>query len=154
MQKHFDSKNHEKNEFKNSNVGGKQLEFMSWLQFSKNAAFRPRHLGPYLLPFQKCWPLIQLLLISKNMKLNTFFHFSMNKFSFVELYAKCVKEGHIEWTRPEKAIETTKNAWQKAKLRLVMLSAGAIIEITCSKVSQRARKFKKKSRQKNSWIFF
>ena len=58
----------------------------------------------------------------------------MNKFSFVELYAKCVKEGHIEWTRPEKAIETTKNAWQKAKLRLVMLSAGAIIEITCSKV--------------------
>ena len=68
------------------------------------------------------------------MKLNTFLHFSMNKFSFVELYAKCVKEGHIEWTRPEKAIETTKNAWQKAKLRLVMLSAGAIIEITCSKV--------------------
>ena len=59
----------------------------------------------------------------------------MNKFSFVELYAKCVKEGHIEWTRPEKAIETTKNAWQKAKLRLVMLSAGAIIEITCSKVT-------------------
>ena len=77
------------------------------------------------------------------MKLNTFLHFSMNKFSFVELYAKCVKEGHIEWTRPEKAIETTKNAWQKAKLRLVMLSAGAIIEITCSKVSQRARKLKK-----------
>lgn len=70
------------------------------------------------------------------MKLNTFLHFSMNKFSFVELYAKCVKEGHIEWTRPEKAIETTKNAWQKAKLRLVMLSAGAIIEITCSKVTK------------------
>jgi len=61
----------------------------------------------------------------------------MNKFSFVELYAKCVKEGHIEWTRPEKAIETTKNAWQKAKLRLVMLSAGAIIEITCSKQSNK-----------------
>ncbi len=29
IQKHFDSKNHEKNEFKNSNVGGKQLEFVS-----------------------------------------------------------------------------------------------------------------------------
>ena len=51
----------------------------------------------------------------------------MNKFSFVELYAKCIKEGQIEWTKPEKALETTKNTWQKAKLRLIMLSAGAVI---------------------------
>ena len=39
IRKHFDSKNHEKNESKNSNVGGKQLEYMSWLGLGQATFF-------------------------------------------------------------------------------------------------------------------
>ena len=57
----------------------------------------------------------------------------------VDLYAKCIKESPIDWTRPEKAQEesTLKNVWQKSKLRLVMLSAGALIEVTHPKHSHK-----------------
>jgi hypothetical protein len=55
----------------------------------------------------------------------------------VELYAKCVKEGPVEWTRPERALEAAKNIWQKSKLRLVILSAGAMVEVTSSKPSNK-----------------
>ena len=46
-----------------------------------------------------------------------------------ELYAKCIKESQVEWTKPEAAQESTKTVWLKCKLRLLMLSAGALIEI-------------------------
>ena len=36
---HFDSIFLAEFEFKNSNIGGKQLEFVSWLQISRNTAF-------------------------------------------------------------------------------------------------------------------
>jgi len=39
----------------------------------------------------------------------------------VDLYAKCIKEGPVEWTKPERALEAAKNVWTKSKLRLVML---------------------------------
>ena len=57
----------------------------------------------------------------------------------VDLYAKCIKESPIDWTCPEKAQDesTLKNVWQKSKLRLVMLSAGALIEVTHPKHSHK-----------------
>ena len=49
----------------------------------------------------------------------------------MDLYVKCIKESQVEWTKPEKAQEfALKNVWQKAKLRLLMLSPGALIELT------------------------
>ena len=56
----------------------------------------------------------------------------------MDLYVKCIKESQVEWTKPEKAQESTlKNVWQKAKLRLLMLSPGALIELTHHKHSTR-----------------
>ena len=37
---HFDGKKQEKTDFKNSNVGGKQLEIISRCQFSENYDFK------------------------------------------------------------------------------------------------------------------
>lgn len=64
---------------------------------------------------------------------------SIRQPALVELYAHCVKEGPIEWTRPEKASEeaATKNIWRKAKLRLLFISGGAVIEATTSKQSNK-----------------
>ena len=40
----------------------------------------------------------------------------------------------MEWTRPERALEASsaKSSWTKSKLRLIMLSPGALIEVTTS----------------------
>ena len=46
----------------------------------------------------------------------------------IDLYSKCIKEGSIEWTKPEQA-QTAKSNWTKSKLRCILLSAGALIEV-------------------------
>ena len=65
--------------------------------------------------------------------------FRANKVSsgLVDLYVKSVKESPVEWTKPEKALEASKNVWKKSKLKLVMLSAGAMVEMTCSQQSNK-----------------
>ena len=55
-------------------------------------------------------------------KCNVFNRAKKNSPGSVDLYAKCIKEGPVEWTKPERALEAAKNVWTKSKLRLVSTS--------------------------------
>ncbi len=48
----------------------------------------------------------------------------------VDVYAASLKEGTIEWTKPELALEAVHGTWKKSRLRCLSLSAGPLIEIS------------------------
>ena len=59
-------------------------------------------------------------------KCNVFNRAKKNSPGSVDLYAKCIKEGPVEWTKPERALEAAKNVWTKSKLRLVSTSVRTV----------------------------
>ena len=59
-------------------------------------------------------------------KCNVFNRAKKNSPGSVDLYAKCIKEGPVEWTKPERALEAAKNVWTKSKLRLVSTSVTTV----------------------------
>ena len=59
-------------------------------------------------------------------KCNVFNRAKKNSPGSVDLYAKCIKEGPVEWTKPERALEAAKNVWTKSKLRLVSTSVNTV----------------------------
>ena len=73
-------------------------------------------------------------------KCNVFNRAKKNSPGSVDLYAKCIKEGPVEWTKPERALEAAKNVWTKSKLRLVSTSVTTVYIVrTVSSYTQSIR---------------